>query len=143
MTDMYDNYDDKFFPYYTPSSFDFRTRKYLIGRYTPTATWNYGDVVTITFNLYDCDLTPDQVEAIEGKTILVKFYNFRFEELDYSVTIPATEEFQVTIDYETSMNLFKKGTYRCSLQLVSYGLEDEIVDCDTILSANDCCFYVQ
>ena len=143
MTDMYDTFDDKCFPYYTTSTFDFRTKKYLISRYKPTATWDYGDVVTITFNLHDCDLTPDQVEAIEGKTILIKFYNFRFEELDYSAAIPATEEFQVIIDYNTSMELFKKGTYRCSLQLVSYNDNDEIDDCDTILSANDCCFYVQ
>ena len=142
MTDMYNNYDNETFDYYTTSTFDNRIRTYLINRYAPTADWNYGDVVSLTFNLYDCDLTPEQVEAIEGKSIIVTFYNDRYEEMPLTTTIEAVEEFTIQIDYNTSNELFKKGTYHCKLLLVQFGDENEIIDADTILSSSNCCFYV-
>ena len=148
MTNMYNNYDKDLFDYYTTSTFDCRTRDYLIDRYRPVASWAYGDVVNITFNLYDCDLTPDQVESIEGKTILIQFFNDRFEPMPFNLSLEATEEFTVSIDYKTSNELFKKGTYYCKLLLVTYSetdvedAEKEIIDADTILDPNKCCFYV-
>ena len=64
-TNMYNNYDNECFNYYTTSTFDCRRRNYLISRYTPDASWDYGDTLTITFNIHECcDLSTEEVEAL-------------------------------------------------------------------------------
>ena len=157
---MYETYDDCEFSYYTPSNFDHRTQDYLLCRYTPKAVWDYGDTPNITFNLHECGLSDSDINEIQGKNLRVQFYTNRFELIPFQEEIEATEDFTVAIDYETSTKYFKRGTYFCSLALVTYkeNLNDENEEDDeneneeeeptvesyqTILPMFRCCFYVQ
>lgn len=140
---MYNTYDNCKFNYYTPSSFDNRTRDYLLSRYTPKAVWDYGDTVNIIFKLHECGVSDEEISNISGKNIRINFYNDRFELLPIENEIPATEEFTVAIDYDTSVNYFYRGTYYCSLQFITYNSDNEIETMETFLPMDRCCFYVQ
>ena len=138
-SDMYNTYDNETFSYYTSSTFDNRTKEYLISRYTPTASCDYGDTVNITFDIID----NENDFELSGKYILVNFYNFRFEKLPIFFTVEAQNSFTINLTYSDSINYFVRGTYYCSLDLVGYNAEEEITSSQTILSMKDCCFYVQ
>ena len=142
---MYNDYDDEIFNYYTTSTFDNRTKKYLLSRYTPTAEWDYGDIVEITFNLYDNDNTSE-IEELQGKDILIQFYNDRYEELPFEAQFERNgdnQEFlKVTIDYETSNKYFERGTYHCSVKLVEYGEDNIPTYLQTVLAMDNCLLYV-
>lgn len=148
---MYNTYDDCEFSYYTPSTFDHRTRDYLLPRYTPKAVWDYGDTPNIVFNLHECGLSTTDINEIAGKNLKIQFYTNQFELIPFEEEIEAAEEFTVAIDYETSRKYFKRGTYYCSLSLVTYvendtdnNEEESIVETyQTILPMFRCCFYVQ
>ena len=143
---MYDTFDNQSFCYCTSSSFDHRNREYLLSRYSPMATWCYGDSIEITFNIYDCNLT-DSVEYLDDKELVVKFYNFRYEELPFiSYFVPNSdgeETITVSIDNVTSMKYFPKGTYHCSIDAVKRDQDNNIIYQGTILKASDSCFYVE
>ena len=141
MNDMYKEFNNSDFSYYTPSSFDNRVRTYLLDRYSPRAIWNYMDTVSISFNLLE--LIDD--EYLDDKDLILTFYNDRYEVMP--ITIPHSFDNETTvitfnIDYDTSCLYFKKGTYHCSIEAVKYDEEGSRTYSCMILSPNDCCFYV-
>ena len=146
LNNMYNNYDKDCFDYYTTSTFDRRTRSYLLSRYTPSAEWDYEDTITIVFDLKECPFVDDSIlDDLEGKYLRIKFYNFRYEEIPFEVETPALEHFSVDIDYETSKKYFDRGTYNCSIALVSY-LDEEnttLNEYNTILPRERCSFYIK
>lgn len=147
INDMYNTYDGCKFSYYTPSSFDNRTRDYLLSRYTPIAAWDYPETLYITFDLKEVANGPlIDNEELEGKFIRVIFYNFRDEKLPFDFEIPAVNEFVVSLNYDESSKYFLPGTYKCSVQLVDYHdneIKDYIQSLMVLLSKDECFFYVQ
>lgn len=147
-TDMYNDYDNKCFDYYTTSNFDNRRKKYLISRYTPNASWDYGDTVSITFNIHECcSLSQEQIEELEGKTLIVHFYDNRYELIPFYVETEGDSQVVVALDYDSSIKYFKRGVYHCSIEAVTFKQNEddssEIDSCETILSMDKCSFYVQ
>ena len=143
---MYDTYDDCKFSYYTPSDFDNRTRDYLLSRYTPKAAWDYDDTLSIIFNLLECpNLDQNILDSLEGKYVKVNFYNFRYEYIPFEFEDQASSEFSVDITYEISKKYFDRGIYYCSVKLITYDNENKenIEESTTILSRENCSFYVQ
>jgi len=142
---MYNDYDDEYFEYYTSSTFDNRTRTYLIDRYTPNASWDYGDTFYITFHLYDHDNT-DEIEELEGKDVLITFYNDRYEVVPVTLECVRSgnynEDIVIHMDYNSSIEFFKRGTYHCSVSLVEYDEEGTCIYNNVVLPMNDCYFYV-
>lgn len=146
LNNMYNDYDNECINYYTTSTFDRRNRLYLLSRYTPKAIWDYKDTLSIEFDLKECPLTDDKIlEELEGKYVQVHFYNFRFEEIPFTYEAPAVEHFTVSIDYETSNKYFDRGTYNCSVELVTYSDAEEktVLEYNTILPREWCSFYVK
>lgn len=142
--DIYTEYSNDDFDYYYPTSFDNRNKCYLISRYTPKAMWDYGDTVTIIFNIHETNLTVEEIANIDGKKLLITFYNERYEKLDFQYENDAQIQTSVFIDYETSMKQFKRGVYHCMVQLITYeDNEIDIAQMQTILPMEDCSFYVQ
>ena len=143
---MYNNYDNSCFDYYTTSNFDNRTKNYLISRYRPNAIWNYGDVFNITFNIKECtDLTTEEIEELEGKKIRVNFYDNRFELIPFIYEVEGSSQVIVPITYEISSKYFKRGIYHCSLEALEYSGEEptEIETMETLLPMTNCIFYVK
>lgn len=147
LNNMYNTYDNCEFSYYTPSTFDNRTRDYLLSRYTPEAVWDYSDTLNITFHIIDESSDSSIIsEDLAGKYIKLKFYNFRDELIPFEYEIEAEEEFTVSIPYNVSKKYFKPGTYKCSVQLITYTSSDdekEIIDFLTLMNKDQCMFYVQ
>lgn len=143
---MYNNYDNDLFNYYTTSTFDNRTKEYLISRYEPNAYWDYGDTVNIIFNIIECtELTLADIESLEGKFLRVNFYNNRYELIPFTYEIDGISQFSVYLDYNISTKYFKRGTYHCSIDVLTYVDEEktEISTSETILPMVKCSFYVQ
>lgn len=141
---MYNNYDDEIFDYYTTSSFDNRIKDYLLDRYMPRVEWLYDDTLSITFDIKECDCDDAILEDLEGKYIRVEFFNFRYEYIPLDIEIEADESFTVNIDYEYSKKYFTRGIYFCNIRLLLYN-EDKtsIISADTILPRESCFFYVK
>lgn len=149
---MYDTFDGCKFSYYTPCTFDHRTRDYLLSRYTPKAVWDYDDTLSIVFNLIECPEIDDNIlESLDGKYVRVNFYNFRYEQLPFEYEAEAKETFTVEVDYETSKKYFDRGTYACSVKLITYEevenddgeIEKVVNESITLLPREYCSFYVQ
>lgn len=142
--DMYTEYSNDNFDYYYPTSFDNRNKCYLLSRYTPTAMWDYGDTVTITFNIHELGLDDSVSMNAEGENILITFYNERCEKLDFQYEVAFAEQLTVGIDYDVSIKQFKRGVYSCQVQLVSYDEDGTTIgSMQTILPINTCLFYIQ
>lgn len=140
---MYNDYDNETFDYYTTSTFDNRIYNYLLSRYQPEAIWNYGDTVTLTFDILDNYNSSE----LEGKTILINFYNDRYELLPFEKVFTPNNDFseqiQVSIDYDTSNKYFLRGTYHCSIRLAEYDSENNPTYMDTALNMTDYLLYVK
>ena len=142
--DMYQEYDNENFTFDSTISFDNRRRCYLISRYVPKAMWDYGDTILIIFNIYETKLTQEEINDIQGKKLLITFYNERYEKLAFQFEDDAKVKTEVFIDYDVSIKQFKRGVYHCMVQLVTYDdNEQDVVNMQTILPMQDCSFYVQ
>lgn len=146
-TNMYETYDDCKFSYYTPSTFDNRTRDYLLSRYTPEAVWDYPDTLNIIFRIIEESSDSSMIlDDLAGKYLRLEFYNFRDEVIPFEYEIEAQVEFTVSIPYEISKKYFKPGTYKCSVQLITYTSNDEdkeVSEFLTLMNKDQCTFYVQ
>lgn len=135
--DMYDTFDDVNIPYSFPYSFQTQNKDYLISNNKAKIYWNYGDTAQAIFAIH----LGDSGIILSDYTIQVEFYNFRFEPIHLIEYVPNVDEeiesITVTIDKETSSNVFKKGTYYCSLKLVNDSTSM------TLLAPENCLVYVK
>ena len=156
---MYNDYDNETFDYYTTSTFDNRIYKYLLSRYQPSQTWNYRDTIDLKFDiasLYTALVGYAKVGYIEiGKeedldisNFEITFYTDKFYKLDINPVIEIDNEghkLVVHIDYDISSKYFLRGTYYCEVNYVTYKTVDEDKKVDTfktIVPMNDYLIYV-
>lgn len=142
MYNIYDTYDEYNFNYCYPYTFDARNKSYLEDKYAPVGSWNYGDNIIIRFHLTGSNGEPLEPEDFEDRFVKIKFYNFRFEQLNYELEFTAQEYIEVNISYEDSEKYFQRGIVYCSMDIISYN-EEEIYDVSTILPRETCMFYIK
>jgi len=111
----------------------------MVGDQLTTYEMNYKDTACFTFQI-DNDYWDAE--------ILIKVYNFRYEEL-YSTTMEPNNSGKVflKIDADTSKKIFKKGIYYCGVQAITYkpilGVEPQVDTCTTLLPPEQCSILVK
>lgn len=123
-TDMYDVYTDKELDYYYPQP-PYPKNTAIIGK------WNYGDTIKIKFNLEDHSETP-----FIGKIVIIKIFNFRFENM-YEEATPAVKSFTLVIDNDLSEEMFKKGLYYLGIYV-----REQNGDITTVMEPKNSCLQV-
>lgn len=146
--DMYDTFDHESLRYDYPINFIKRNKRYLCPKRFSSYSWNYGDTVDFVSPLFKKDVEVDE-NFLEGKQIVVKFFNFR-RELIYERTFVENcneihiEEKVIVIPLtaDVSKNIFKKGSYFC--KIIIEDIEDsEYKEIQTILPEDTYSFYVK
>ena len=139
---MYNDYDNCIFDYYTTSTFDNRIYKYLLSRYQPEAKWNYKATVDLSL-----EITLEDISELTKNNFKLHFYNDKYEKLDIEPVYELNKtdkEIVIHIDYNTSLNYFPRGTYHCSLDYVTYTNDEkqEIDSFKNLIDMNDYLIYV-
>ena len=137
-SDLYNVFDTEQFDYYYPITWEGRDKEYLKMKETPTITWDYRSTVS-----FPIDLT-DYLEIVGENNIVVRFYNFRYEEM-YSQTFSAADidpednSVRCNIDKQTSSSIFEKGIYKMGITIENDDEDGEVI---VVLSPDDYLIYV-
>lgn len=146
--DMYDTFDNAELEYNYPIDFIKRNKRYLLPKRSSSFTWNYGDTVDLVFLLAKRDIEIDE-DYLEGKQIVIEFYNFRRELIYERTFVENANEIDlenkvivVPLSVDVSKNIFKKGSYFCRMFIED--IEDsESREIHTILPEDVYSFYVR
>lgn len=134
------DFDD--FEYDYPISFKLRNKEYLEMNDSAVFNWYCGDTTTLIFNLYES--VDDGIDNfLDGKQVVIKFYNFRGEEI-HSETFTPNEINQetYTINLEITSEIsqkFTSGNYSCSVLVED--IEEENREIQTV--ADNLLIYVR
>lgn len=121
--DMYNTFDNVCLQYDYPISFNCRNKDYLRPNNCFRGSWSYGDSVELSFNLREFD--SDDEDYFENSIVRIVFYNFRMEPVyeqshdSYELAETDFRKLIIDIDCETSKDIFLKGTYFFSVQLIN------------------------